>query len=133
MAQVQVMLGKRSVTLTGREQLLILEISTDKIDSATRFVDYISGCYLICKSSVWHALKSLKKAGMVDFAAKGEACRPLTLTPVGIKQMSLLTVRKEEIIRKFEHDAFLLRQQQQAELSAWGGMALPMRYGRHVS
>jgi biotin operon repressor len=56
--------------LSQREQLIVLEIDHDAIDSASSFVDYISDEYGISKSSVWYNLNCLKEEGVIDFADK---------------------------------------------------------------
>lgn len=69
--------------LTRREQLLVLEIGMDQIDSASSFVGYISEAYGFSKSSVWYNLNRLKEKGMVDFASRDEPGKTLSLTREG--------------------------------------------------
>jgi len=74
--------------LTRREQLLILEIGRDRIDAASKFVDYIYDIYGISKSSTWYLLNKLKEKGILDFASKDEIGKPLFLTKAGIAELS---------------------------------------------
>ena len=53
---------------TEREQLVLLEIGSDVIDTASSFVNYISEAYGFSKSSVWYVLKKLKDKDVIDFA-----------------------------------------------------------------
>ncbi len=89
-------------TLSKRESLLVLEIDRDKIDSASMFVDYISQSYGFSKSTVWHNLVMLKAKGIVDFASKAEAGKPLSLTDKGLAVLSRLAREKHEIMHEFE-------------------------------
>ncbi len=93
-------LAKEAV-LSMREQLMILEIDQDAIDSASSFVDYISDEYGISKSSVWYNLNSLKEAGVVDFADKQRPGVPLTLTKRGIEQLGALANRRSAVLEAF--------------------------------
>ncbi len=78
--------GERSILkLNDVEKLLLLEISNDLIDSASKFVDYISSEYQIPKSTVWYNLKKLKLLEIIDFASKEEIGKPLRLTAIGKK------------------------------------------------
>ena len=54
------------------------------IPTATEFVSYVAAKYGFSESGVWYMLKSLKRAGVVDFTEKGEEQRPLTLTDAGM-------------------------------------------------
>ena len=89
------------VALGKREQLLVLEIEHDVIDSASSFVDYISDEYGISKSSVWYNLNCLKEKGLVDFADKLHQGEPLMLTKKGAEQLTALATRKSEILEAF--------------------------------
>ncbi|MCL4373380.1 MAG: hypothetical protein M1360_00510 [Candidatus Marsarchaeota archaeon] len=74
--------------LSRREQLLVIEIGRDKIDAASKFVDYINEAYGISKSSAWYLLNKLKEKGIVDFASKSEIGKPLYLTRAGLAELS---------------------------------------------
>jgi hypothetical protein len=76
--------------LTRREQLVVLEIGGDVIDSASAFVAYMSEIYGFSKSSVWYNLNRLKEKGVVDFATKEEPGKSLILTNAGEKRLSAL-------------------------------------------
>jgi hypothetical protein len=89
------------VALGKREQLLVLEIEHDVIDSASSFVDYISDEYGISKSSVWYNLNCLKEKGVVDFADKQHQGEPLMLTKDGVKQLSGLGSKRSAILEEF--------------------------------
>ncbi len=78
---------RRSAVLTRREQLIVLEIGADSIDSASAFVSYLSESYGFSKSSVWYNLNRLKEKGLVDFATKDEPGKALTLTKYGVQEM----------------------------------------------
>ena len=73
-----------------RERLILLEIGTDKIDSASAFVSYLSESYGFSKSSVWYNLNRLKEIGMLEFATKDEPGKLLSLTYAGLKELRRL-------------------------------------------
>ena len=73
--------------LSRREQLLMLEIGADRIDTASSFVNYVNEEYGFSKSSVWYNLNRLKEQGLVEFANKDEIGKPLNLTRVGRDQL----------------------------------------------
>lgn len=79
--------------LTRREQLLVLEIGMDRIDSASSFVGYISEAYGFSKSSVWYNLNRLKEKGVVDFATKDEPGKALLLTKEGACELHIMERR----------------------------------------
>ncbi len=81
----------RTPRLTRREQLVVLEIGGDVIDSASAFVAYMSEIYGFSKSSVWYNLNRLKEKGVVDFATKEELGKSLTLTGAGEKRLTALS------------------------------------------
>lgn len=83
-------LEDKSSRLTKREQLVVMEIGGDTIDSASAFVSYMSEIYGFSKSSVWYNLNRLKDKGVVDFATKDEPGKSLTLTNSGEKKLSAL-------------------------------------------
>lgn len=82
--------------LSQRERLMVMEIGTDSIDSASAFVSYMSESYGFSKSSVWYNLNRLKEKGVLDFATKDEPGKMLVLTKSGIaefKQMEKAGIR----------------------------------------
>lgn len=84
-----------------REQLLMLEIGCDSMDSASSFVDYVNEEYGFSKSSVWYNLKRLKDFGLVEFANREEIGKPLCLTRVGRIQLGCFEKSKRELITHF--------------------------------
>ncbi len=87
--------------LGKREQLLVLEIDRDVIDSASSFVDYISDEYGISKSSVWYNLNCLKEKGVVSFADRLHPGEPLMLSRKGVEQLVALQGRRPSILEAF--------------------------------
>lgn len=83
-------LDSRISKLSKREQLVVLEIAGDAIDSASIFVDYIGEAYGFSKSSVWYVLNRLKEKGVIDFASKEEQGKALTLTRGGLQDFKAL-------------------------------------------
>lgn len=77
--------------LSKREQLVILEIGGDQIDSASGFVNYMSEAYGFSKSSVWYILNRLKEKHIVDFASKDEPGKRLELTDGGSMELRSLS------------------------------------------
>lgn len=90
MGQIAITSRIEKVRLTKREQLIVLEIGDDMIDSASAFVGYLSDAYGFSKSSVWYNLNRLKEKGVVDFASKEEQGKPLGLTEFGSHQLRSL-------------------------------------------
>ena len=97
--------------LTKREQLLVLEIGGDAIDSASAFVCYISEAYGFSKSSVWYNLNRLKEKQVVDFATKEEPGKALELTKAGARELHAL-VRSGTRLEDFEMQ---FREQEQGQ------------------
>ncbi len=93
---------KSLLRLTEREQLVILEIGTDIIDSASSFVGYISDAYGLSKSSVWYLLNRLKEKSILDFASKDEPGKPLKLTALGRSVLNEVTPKSKEIMTRYE-------------------------------
>ncbi len=91
----------KEALLSQREQLMILEIDRDVIDSASSFVDYISDEYGISKSSVWYNLNCLKEKGVIDFADKQHMGEPLMLTKKGTEQLGALAGRRSAVLEAF--------------------------------
>ncbi len=83
MVQIESNSREFSISLTKREQLVIIEIGLDRIDSASRFVEYMSDSYGISKSSVWYLLNRLKDKGVLGFASKDDPGKDLELTRNG--------------------------------------------------
>lgn len=84
-----------------REQLLMLEIGYDSMDSASSFVDYVNDEYGFSKSSVWYNLKRLKDFGLVEFANREEIGKPLCLTRVGRGQLGTFERSRRELAAHF--------------------------------
>ncbi len=97
-------LAEKHPKLSEKELLAIAEMGTDKIDSASSFVSYISEMYGLPKSSMWYNLKRLKKCNLVDFATKDEKGKSLHLTEDGINIYKSIKSRKEELIEKFSEE-----------------------------
>lgn len=96
-------LEKGLLKLSEREQLVLVEIGSDSIDSASSFVGYISESYGISKSSVWYLLNRLKEKSVLDFASKDEMGKPLKLTDIGIKAVGELYGKKNSILASYEN------------------------------
>lgn len=92
--------------LNRREQLLVLEIGRDRIDTASSFVDYISDSYGFSKSSAWYCLKRLRELGLAEFANKEEPGKPLTLTRAGEHHLCIIERSKGELIGHFSALAY---------------------------
>ena len=87
--------------LIRREQLILLEIGRDEIDSASAFVEYLGSEYGFSKSSVWYNLNKLKEKGLLDFASKESVGKPLMLTPVGLAELGRLEPSRNKIAAGF--------------------------------
>lgn len=103
MGQMVVSLEKGLLKLTEREQLVILEVGLDDIDSASSFVGYMSETYGISKSSVWYLLNRLKEKEIMDFASKDELGKPLRLTQAGRKSYDALIKDGIELRARYEN------------------------------
>jgi DNA-binding PadR family transcriptional regulator len=97
-----VSLERGLLKLTEREQLVILEIGLDSIDSASSFVGYISETYSISKSSVWYLLNRLKEKKLLDFANKDEHGKPLKLTETGAEVLDHIDSNSKELMARYE-------------------------------
>ena len=102
MAQIYASLEFKESKLTRREQLIILEIGRDSIDTASSFVDYMQEAYGFSKSSGWYCLNRLKKTGIAEFANRVDIGKPLHLTRHGIMKLGKLEGSKARIIAEFE-------------------------------
>jgi hypothetical protein len=91
----------KEIKLSRREQLILLEISEDRIDTASSFVEYLREAYGFSKSSTWYCLNRLKEFGLVEFANKEEVGKPLSLTKRGLTELSGLEGSRSEIIAHF--------------------------------
>lgn len=89
--------------LSEREQLLLVEIGGDEIDTATSFVNYINEEYGFSKSAIWYNLNQLKQDGLVEFANKDETGKPLTLTKDGMRALDTLNVVKNALVERFSN------------------------------
>ncbi|MHB1830247.1 MAG: hypothetical protein ACYCO0_02545 [Candidatus Micrarchaeaceae archaeon] len=72
-----------SLKVTDKELAILYEIGLNLIPTATEFVEKMAVEYEVSQSGVWYTLKKLKTEGLVDFAEKGEAHKPLSLTAIG--------------------------------------------------
>lgn len=94
----------RAQSCSKREQLVLLEIDIDKIDSASGFVDYMRSSYGFSKSSLWYNLNRLKEKGMLDFASREEPGKFLALTRQGLRTLEELW-RSGVKLREFVKEA----------------------------
>jgi hypothetical protein len=120
---------EKCAKLNKREQLIVLEIGGDVIDSASAFVDYISEAYGFSKSSVWYNLNRLKDEGMIDFASRDEVGKPLALTKSGMQELRLLEPDRHEIVDAFERISI---ENNVRWNHNWGYGALPQDYGSRM-
>ncbi|MEM0106611.1 MAG: hypothetical protein QXD11_00350 [Candidatus Micrarchaeaceae archaeon] len=90
--------------LSKKEELIILEIDKDKIDSASMFVEYMQQSYNISKSTLWHNLIMLKEKGILDLASRETPGKPLMLTQYGISLLSSIKSKKQSILSQFSID-----------------------------
>jgi DNA-binding PadR family transcriptional regulator len=79
----------------------MLEIGTDRIDTASSFVNYISEEYGFSKSSIWYNLNRLREMGLVEFANKEEIGKPLNLTKAGRDQLGGFERSRSELVSYF--------------------------------
>lgn len=100
MAQIYTSLESRIFRLGRREQLIMLEIGKDRIDTASSFVDYMNENYGFSKSSTWYCLNRLKDLGIAEFANRMEH-RPLVLTRTGISELGKFETSRNSIIEEF--------------------------------
>ncbi len=91
--------------LTLKEQLIMIEIGSDSIGSASSFVQYMSDSYSISRSSVWYLLKRLKDKKILHFATREEPGISLELTKEGIERLHLVEKSKSEIMNYFARDS----------------------------
>ena len=87
--------------LIQREQLILLEIGRDEIDSASAFVEYLGSEYGFSKSSIWYNLNRLKEKGLLDFASKESVGKPLILTQAGLSELGRLEPFRSKIAAGF--------------------------------
>lgn len=103
MAQIYTSVELKNLKLSRREQLIMLEIGKDRIDTASSFVDYINENYGFSKSSIWYCLNRLKELGVVEFANKTEHGKPLCLTRHGLSELGKLGSAGNEIVAEFSN------------------------------
>lgn len=93
------------IRLSEREQLFILEIGKDIINSASSFVNYVSEIYGIAKSSSWYCLKRMKDLQLLHFDSKLEHMQKgLFLTSTGKEVLQSLNRN----VKLNEHNRFTL-------------------------
>jgi hypothetical protein len=97
----------KELKLSRREQLIMLEIGKDRIDTASSFVDYLQENYGFSKSSIWYCLNRLKDYGLAEFANKVEQGKPLSLTKHGRVELGKLEGSRNEIMTHFSN-SFLI-------------------------
>ena len=124
---VETRVYSKAVALTEREQLLMLEIGTDSIDSASSFVNYISEMYGFSKSSVWYTLNKLKERGLADFASKEEPGKGLSLTQSGMAEMRGMERQKAAILDKFTNSFLSGADAPLQDDSTWARMSIRTR------
>jgi hypothetical protein len=86
------------ISLSDKKMMVVYEIGLNLIPTATEFVYYVSAKYGFSESGVWYMLKSLKRAGVVDFTEKGEEQRPLALTDIGMKLVRNVPRAKVQVV-----------------------------------
>jgi DNA-binding PadR family transcriptional regulator len=91
----------KDIKIGRREQLIMLEIGKDQIDTASSFVDYIRDMYGFSKSSVWYCLNRLRESRLVEFANRDEIGKPLSLTRQGLGELAKVEPSRNEIIMRF--------------------------------
>jgi DNA-binding MarR family transcriptional regulator len=92
----------QAVGISATEQLIVLEIGRDRIDTANSFVEYICEMYALSKSTVWYNLKKLKESGTLTFATKEERGRmDLALTKRGIEMLKRIEPRRAQMESRF--------------------------------
>ncbi len=91
----------KETKLSRREQLIMLEIGKDRIDTASSFVDYMEENYGFSKSSIWYCLNRLKEHVLVEFAHRNEQGKPLCLTKTGITILGKLEPSRNELVTQF--------------------------------
>jgi DNA-binding PadR family transcriptional regulator len=92
--------------LSRREQLIVLEIGHDRIDTASSFVEYMNSSYGFSKSSVWYCLNRLKEQGVLEFANRDELGKPLQLTREGAQELGAIERSKEALMNYFSNIAY---------------------------
>jgi hypothetical protein len=108
--------------LSKREQLLVLEIGRDRIDTASSFVDYIQDSYGFSKSSAWYCLNKLRELGLVEFANRDEPGKPLLLTKAGEHELCAIERSKIELMSHFNNILYNMMTQRNSAISrGWPG------------
>lgn len=101
MAQIYSRAYAKEAKFSRREQLIMIEIDKDSIDTASSFVEYLKDNYGFSRSSSWYCLNNLKEQGVVAFANKDEMGKPLSLTKTGLEALSKLNTSRNELITHF--------------------------------
>lgn len=97
------LIGRTRKQLSRRDQLLIVEIGKDRIDSASSFVEYISESYGFSRSSIWYIMNKLKEQKVIEFASRDEPGKPLMLTKDGLREYEAIDeMSKKNIMSSFE-------------------------------
>ena len=109
----------KDLRLSRREQLMLLEIGDDLIDTASGFVDYIKDIYGFSKSSIWYCLNRLREFGLVEFANREEMGKPLRLTRQGLSELTRLDGQKNELIAHFSN-SYIENVENRSDVSAYG-------------
>jgi hypothetical protein len=119
-AQIYTSVELKNFKLSRREQLIVLEIGIDRIDTASSFVDYIEENYGFSKSSIWYCLNRLKESGLVEFACKQDHIgKPLSLTKPGKLELGRLGVERNTIVTQFSN-SFMERTRHNTISSKYG-------------
>lgn len=103
MAQIYSRAYAKELKISRREQLIMVEIDRDRIDTASSFVEYMEDTYGFSRSSTWYCLNRLKEEALVEFANRDEMGKPLSLTKQGLAELSRLQVSKNELVTHFSN------------------------------
>lgn len=103
MAQIYSRVYTKEIKLGRREQLIMLEIEKDHIDTASSFVEYMEENYGFSRSSTWYCLNRLREQGLAEFANKEQMGKPLSLTKQGLAELGKLQVNRNELVNSFSN------------------------------
>ncbi len=96
------------IRLLQREELILLEIGNDRIDSASAFVDYMHESYGFSKSSVWYNLNRLKEKGILDFASRDSPGKSLELTGMGRASLPIVAQERRYLMTAYSSGDVML-------------------------